>query len=152
MVPSSSSSCHPTEGKEDHCQSLPSLQSLNGSLWALHFFPPDSPRQLIQECHVALPSYNGVLSFIPHWHALIVMWIVQWWCLSTSFKGNEMSGWVAKVWLPVDGFHFFFWRKWVNRLEVCGFQQMCQTKRPHLSLPVTPGKYLICTAIKVDAI
>lgn len=108
MVPSSSSSCHPTEGKEDHCQSLPSLQSLNGSLWALHFFPPDSPRQLIQECHVALPSYNGVLSFIPHWHALIVMWIVQWWCLSTSFKGNEMSGWVAKVWLPVDGFHFFF--------------------------------------------
>lgn len=68
--------------------------------------PPDSPRQLIQDCHVAFPSHNGVLSFKPHWHALIVMWIVEWWCPSTSFKGNEMSGWVAKVWLPVDGIHF----------------------------------------------
>lgn len=97
----------PLKGRRTTASLVPSLQSLNGSLWALHFFPPDSPRQLIQEGHVALPSYNGVLSCIPHWHALIAMWIVQWWCPSTHLKGNEMSGWVAKVWLPVDGLFFF---------------------------------------------
>lgn len=59
-----------------------------------------------------------------------------------------MSGWVAKVWLPVDGIHFFFFRrKWVYRLEVYEFQQISTLTASSYS-----RKVFNMPVIKVDTI
>lgn len=70
--------------------------------------PPAAHSVVSRGSPTVRPSHKAALSFAPHWHALVVMCSGEWLCSSTTFKGNEVPGWVAKVWLPGYGIHILF--------------------------------------------
>lgn len=101
------SSCHRVEGKENRCQSCTSSALLQWLFVGVALLPPGQPpaaHSLVSRgSPTVCPAHKAALSFAPHWHALIVMCSGEWWCSSTTFKGNWVPGWVAKVWLPGYG-------------------------------------------------
>lgn len=133
----------PLKGRRTTAGLVPSLQSLNGSLWALHFFPPGEP----PAAHSGVSRGTPILQWRPVIHTSLTcthsdvncaMVVPLYWFQRTW---NVMLGGqsVASCWWH-SFFSFFFRRKWLYRLEVCEFQLMFQAKYPHLSLPVTVGK------------